>query len=77
MFDPYEIYRGNAVGLKESAHQISKQSKNFHKFDNFLYLMPGMHPIPCFSTAALKIFSKIFSLRPSNDLFLFLIIEIL
>ena len=44
--DLYEIYRGNAVGYKESAYQISKQSKIFHKFDNFLYLIPGMHPIP-------------------------------
>ena len=43
--DLYEIYRGNAVGYMESAYHISKQSNIFHKFDNFLYLMPGMHPM--------------------------------
>ena len=44
--DLYEIYRGNAAGYKESTYQISNQSKKFYKSNNFLYLMPCMHPIP-------------------------------
>ena len=44
--DLYEIYRGNVVGYKESAHQISQQSKMFHKSDNVLYLMSVVHPVP-------------------------------
>ena len=34
LFNLYEIYRGNAAGYKESACQISKQSKIFDKFYN-------------------------------------------